>query len=191
MENVFKKNIKLHSDFSYGRMGNVPLGRPTLGSHCPVLVYRLMLHTMYEALRSQLGAVRADAAFHQAGALAGYEMAMYRIDLETPPDVFFKRLGEIFMEMGMGRLQLRRYDEADGRVQFCLVGDLLSSGAEEAHAKGYHYDAGLLAGVMEAYTGNSYHMERTDNDKTAANGFCYQGWPKNSEFGSDSFQENS
>lgn len=172
MYNVFKPYHLRHSQFSFGRMGDIDRARDTLGPNMPVAVYRLMLFTIIDTLESDLGAVPTRHMLHEAGRLAGSELAMHRLRLEDAPGDFMKSFGALYAELKIGHLQVERYDPVTREVVLLVENHL--AGAPPAAAKeeedALHFDMGFFAGVMEAYTGLPFAMERAYAPNGAQNG---------------------
>lgn len=158
MHNIFKPYIRRHSQFSYGRIGDIDRARVTLGSDVPIGVYRLMFYTMTDALVGNIGAIQTRHIFREAGRLAGSEFVFYSLLLEDPPDAFFASLEEAFARLKIGALRVERYDPATGEVAFTLEQGL-TAGLPSSGGLAHHFDEGMLTGVMESYTDKTYFLE--------------------------------
>lgn len=158
MENVFRRHFKLHSQFAWGRMGDVDEGRPTLGEDCPVLVYRLMEQTLIDTLTTQVGVERTQEHLYAAGHMSGYELAMNRLVLEAPHGDFFDNLSDVLKELGMGLLTVKEYKPDTQEIKMNYA-NLLDCGVGNRATSLNYYNRGMLAGIMEAYTAKSYDFE--------------------------------
>lgn len=169
MENVFMSHVKKHSLFSWGRMGDIQEGRPTLGDEMPVAVYRLQQQAFMSTLVRNVGVVKADHFFIEAGRLAGSEFAMHKMVLEETPEVFIQHLKEVLFDLKIGVLNLEHFDIGTGNMAVTISNDLDCSGIANADRPICKFDEGFLAGILGAYTGECYHFEEIDCWSTGAN----------------------
>ncbi|MDL2293859.1 4-vinyl reductase [Ruminococcaceae bacterium OttesenSCG-928-D13] len=160
MDNIFAK--KKHSKFSWEGMGDIKGGRGELGEEMPVLVYRLMQYTMLDVISADLGEDKANEYFRKAGFLAGSEFARNTLDLKTDLDTFVANLQQSLKELRIGILRMEAVDTTTGNMVLTVGEDLDCSGLPVTNENVCTYDEGFIAGILEAYTGNSYDVREVD-----------------------------
>lgn len=161
MENVFTQP-KSNFSFSWKDLGNIKDSRKDLGEEMPVLVYRLMQYTIKDILCKDFGKEKTDGIFRRAGYLAGIEFAKNVLDLQTDFNTFIAQLQKALQELKMGVLRIEEHDKEAGSLVLTIGQDLDCSGLPVTNEKVCVYDEGLIAGILEAYTGNSYDMQEVD-----------------------------
>jgi predicted hydrocarbon binding protein len=148
--------------FSWSLLGDVALGRPNLGPHTRVEVYRLMQFTLRDVLEQQLGTAQTDQLFYDAGLLAGREF--FKVYLTGCPDfdALVKRLQGTLRELGIGILRVEEADLAAGKLVLTVSEDLDCSGLPELDDEICTYDEGFIAGLLESYTGARFSVKEVD-----------------------------
>lgn len=154
--NIFKQFIHRHSEFSYDRIGDIDGARGTLGNRVPVKVYRIMKYTLIEELLHKVGEVKTRYFLGEAGRLAGMELGRHRLPEKAEPAAFFDALGRVLAELQYGRLDSWSYDAATGVAALALANPLEANAPERMGALSRRFEAGLFAGILEAYTGGEY-----------------------------------
>lgn len=154
MEKQFIKQIERHSDFSYGRMGNMAAGRPTLGNSAPVLMTRLMQRTMAEMLARRFGTGPARRLYYQSGRLAGQEIAFSDLPLQESPPDFWAALCEWFTCSKTANLRQEEDQKETVALQMQNGPDCGGEQTEDIAMR--HFFAGLFAGIAETYFGTPY-----------------------------------
>ena len=161
MENVFMKNGN-HGTFTWGSLGNIKEGRGDLGEEMPVLVYRLMEFTMYDTLTSEFGREKADYFFRKAGYKAGMEFTKNVMDLSVPFDKFVANLQKALQDLKIGIMRIESVNEGTGEIILTVGQDLDCSGLPITGETVCNYDEGFISGILETYTGKSYHVREID-----------------------------
>ena len=158
--NVFSKGN--HSDFVWDKLGNIEEGRCELGEEMPVLVYRLLEYALNDVLHKELGDEGANNIWRRAGWLAGSEFAKNVLSLDADFNAFIAQLQKILKDLRIGILRVEAFDAESGDFTLTVAEDLDCSGLPPSGELVCNYDEGFLAGVLEAYTGKSYHVREVD-----------------------------
>ncbi len=149
-------------EFSWDLIGDIELGRPNLGAHTRIEVYRLMQFAFRDILEQHYGTETADRLFHEAGKLAGG--AFYKKFCSGITDLheFVRTLQELLRELGIGILRVESADEERGSFVITVSEDLDCSGLPELDYEVCVYDEGFIAGLMESFTGRKFKVKEVD-----------------------------
>ncbi|MDR1471327.1 MAG: 4-vinyl reductase [Synergistaceae bacterium] len=149
-------------EFYWGLIGDLDIGRPNLGNMIRVEIYRLMQFTFRDAMERKFGADIADEIFYEAGKIAGN--AFYERFLTGAKDLggFVKLTQDTMREYGMGVFRVERADHDAKKLVVTVSEDLDCSGLPEVDYEVCKYDEGLIAGMMESFTGNPYNVKEVD-----------------------------
>ncbi|MEG0682977.1 MAG: 4-vinyl reductase [Raoultibacter sp.] len=158
--NVFSKEG--HNSFTWDKLGDIKEGRCELGEEMPVLVYRLLEYSLNSVLHDELGAQGANVIWRRAGWLAGNEFAKNVLSLDADFDSFIAQLQKTLKDLRIGILRIEEFDVATGDFTLTVGEDLDCSGLPPTDELVCNYDEGLLAGILEAYTGKKYHVREVD-----------------------------
>ncbi len=79
-------------EFSWDLLGDIEEGRPNLGNHTRLEVYRLMQFCFRDVLEQELGGEKADQVFYRAGYVAGGHFYRNVIGPTTDLGDFVRRL---------------------------------------------------------------------------------------------------
>ena len=141
---------------------NIPTLRPVLGGHTHMVVYRMFQQTLRQVFEAELGADRVDALFREAGTLAG--RAFYAQFCGSPATLteLFKVLSGRFIELGVGIVRVEFSDPEGLEFALTVSEDLDCSGLEDAGRALCVYSEGMLQGILETYTGQSFAVEEVD-----------------------------
>jgi predicted hydrocarbon binding protein len=161
MDNVFKQN-KDHGSFSWESLGNIKLGRGSLGEEMPVLVYRLMQFTMLDILTKKYGREQANDLLRDSGHLAGMEFARNALNLKQDLDNFVAELQKTLKELKVGILRVESVNEDASEIFLTVGEDLDCSGLPVTNETVCDYDEGFIAGILEVYTGKPYIAKEID-----------------------------
>ena len=163
MENVFNVfNDTTRREFKWDSLGNIKQGRGGLGEEMPVIVYRLMQFTLFDALSSELGLTKTNEYFRNAGYLAGTEYAKNVLTLDLDFDSFVSHLQESLKMLKIGILRMEAFNPEDGNIILTVAEDLYCSGLPITNESVCVYDEGFISGILEAYTGKKYDVRETD-----------------------------
>jgi len=163
MENVFNVfNDDARREFKWESLGNIKHGRGGLGEEMPVIVYRLMQFTLFDALSSEIGMPKTNDFFRKAGYLAGTEFAKNVLTLDLDFDSFVSHLQETLKTLKIGILRMEAFNPEDGNIVLTVAEDLDCSGLPITNESVCVYDEGFISGILEAYTGKKYDVRETD-----------------------------
>ena len=148
--------------FSWDLLGDIAMGRPNLGPHIRLEVYRLMQFTMRDVIEKQMGTIKTDMLFYEAGKLAGGEF--YKKFFSTVKDIngFVKRLQETLRELGMGILRVEKTDMEKGAFVLSVSEDIGCSGLPVLGYETCTYDEGFISGLFENFTGCAFKVKEVD-----------------------------
>lgn len=149
-------------NFSWENLGDIQVGRSTLGEEMPVLVYRLLQYTMKDVLANRYGLDEAADIFREAGHLAGMQFAKNVLDLEGDFDFFITNLQRALKELKIGILRIERADLEDFSFTLTVSEDLDCSGLPVTDETVCDYDEGFIAGILEAYSGEEFNVKEID-----------------------------
>lgn len=150
------------SKFKWSGLGNLDVGRATLGTDMPVIVYRLFQYTLKDILSRELSAEYAADLYRAAGHLAGMEFAKNVLDLSGDFDYFITNLTRTLKEYKIGILRIERADLESFRFMLTVSEDLDCSGLPVTDETVCDYDEGFIAGILEAYSGKSFDVREVD-----------------------------
>lgn len=148
--------------FSWDLVGDLALGRPHLGPHTRLEIYRLMQFAFRDVAEQQLGTEKTDQLFYEAGRLAG--RAFYEHVLPHCDDLqeFVRQLQVVLREMGIGVLRVEQADLEQGKFVLTVSEDLDCSGLPDLDYEICHFDEGFIAALMESFTGQPFRVKEVD-----------------------------
>ena len=148
--------------FSWNLLGDLHIGRPSLGLSTRLEAYRMMQFTFRDVLEQEVGTEKTDEIFYRAGFLAGTEF--YKNAMGSPGDLdaFVKKLQDLLAELKIGILRIEKADPGTGAFVMTVSEDLDCSGLPETGSGVCTYDEGFIAGLMEAYTGVPFAVKEID-----------------------------
>ncbi|QQS55713.1 MAG: 4-vinyl reductase [Candidatus Competibacteraceae bacterium] len=151
-----------HYRFQWDDLGDIELGRPNLGSQLPVAIYRLAQYTLRETLAQRYGDDTAGDILRDAGWIAGREFCLNVLDRNQPLNAFIAELQNQLKEMGIGVLRVERADPEKLTFMLTVSEDLDCSGLPIMGTTVCDYDEGFIAGLLYAYTGQSFSAKEID-----------------------------
>ncbi len=171
-------NIFLSDDpraFSWDKLGNIEEGRMYLGSTMPVLLYRMQTYSLRSVLSNEFGAEKADELFRKSGHVSGQELAKNVLNLDLDFNAFIAQLSEQFIALGIGILHIEAFDEETGHFTLTVAEDLDCSGLTPTNETVCCFDEGLIAGILEVYTGKRHQVIEVDCWATGARVCRFKG----------------
>ena len=132
-------------------VGDLRMGRPTLGNMVNVSVYRLMLYSLKAALTAKVGKEEATQIVYLGGKLAGKTIYLNLFKKVTDEVEFFERIGELFLRFKIGRFEVQKIDKKNKRFIFNLREDLDCSGLPPDGETKCNFDEGLFSGMLSEY----------------------------------------
>jgi predicted hydrocarbon binding protein len=143
-------------------LGNIKVGRPNLGEHMPVVVYRFFEMAIMSVLSDEYGKERSEELIRKAGYLAGIHLAERTLDKSLSFADFIAQLQELLAEMRIGILRVESSNLEEGHIVLSVYEDLDCSGLPITHEQICVYDEGLIAGILEYYTGTAFEVREID-----------------------------
>ncbi len=156
------KHTEIESKFKWEDLGDIELGRKTLGPDMPVMVYRLFQYTLKDILAREYGEEASCDLLRAAGHLAGMQLAKNALDLSGDFDFFVSNLTNQLREMKIGILRIERADMDSLAFTLTVSEDLDCSGLPVMGTSVCDYDEGFLSGILEAYTGKPFEAREVD-----------------------------
>lgn len=148
--------------FSWELLGDLAVGRPTLGPQVRVEAYRLMQFTLRDVIERHYGAAAADSLFYEAGYLAGRSFYDQLVGPVADLHMFSKKLGQVLLDLGIGILAIEEADLINGRFVVTFSEDLDCSGLPVLDSTICTYDEGFVAALLESYTGRPFVVREVD-----------------------------
>jgi len=148
--------------FFWDLLGNIELGRPNLGKHARIEMYRLMQFSFRDVLEQHLGANETDRIFYESGYLAGTEFHNNLIGPVKDINDFIKKLQSVLKELGAGILRVEEADLEEGRFIITVAEDLDCSGLPELDTQLCTFDEGFIAALLECHSGKPFTVKEVD-----------------------------
>jgi predicted hydrocarbon binding protein len=100
--------------------------------------------------------------FYESGYLAGQHL--YDHQLKAPKDLgdFVVQLQAVLKDLNVGVLRVEESDPERGRFVLTVSEDLDCSGLPELDYEVCTYDEGLIAALLERFTGKSFRVKEID-----------------------------
>jgi predicted hydrocarbon binding protein len=156
------KEKRQNYKFTWQDLGDIDKGRPNLGPQIPVQVYRLLQYTLRDVLIAELGADGANAILTKAGWQAGFHFCKNMLDRHMSFNEFIAQLQRILKEQAIGILRIESADLEKMHFVMTVSEDIDCSGLPCTDQVVCKYDEGFIAGLLEAYTGNSFRVKEID-----------------------------
>lgn len=148
--------------FEWSQLGDIKLGRPSLGRTTSVAVYRLMQFTVRDAIIKHTTPETADRIFYDAGRNAGKALYENMLDNPTGVEEFVSRLQKVLLDLHIGILRIEESDLDRLRFVLTVSEDLDCSGLPVIDEVVCTFDEGLIAGLFEAFTGVPFEAKEID-----------------------------
>jgi len=156
------KEERESSLFDWSMIGNIPEGRPNLGSTMDVAVYRLMQFTLRDVIIQEFDTETADRIFYKAGKLAGKELFKNLITQKTDFGAFIKELQDILATSKIGILRVEKSDFAKMEFTLTVAEDLDCSGLPVCDENICTYDEGFISGLLLEFSGKEFDVKEVD-----------------------------
>ncbi|HPE71522.1 MAG TPA: 4-vinyl reductase [Candidatus Competibacter sp.] len=151
-----------HYRFQWDDLGDIDLGRPNLGPQLPVAVYRLAQYTLRETLAQRYSDDTAGDILRDAGWIAGREFCLNVLNRKQPLNAFIAELQNQLKAMSIGVLRVEWADPEKLAFTLTVSEDLDCSGLPVMGTTVCDYDEGFIAGLLYAYTGQSFSAKEID-----------------------------
>ncbi len=158
---MFKEEREAYR-FGWKDLGDIAGGRPNLGPHVSVTAYRLMQYTLHDVLITMLGTREADHILYEAGRLAGMEFCANVLDRRQGLDAFLAEAAQVLAEEKVAVLRVETADPKTLEMTLTLSEDLECSGLPASSETICTYDAGLVAGMLQAWAGRAFTVREVD-----------------------------
>jgi len=156
--------------FSWGLLGDMELGRPTLGPTMRLEPFRLAIGAMRDVLERSFGTANADNILIESGKLAGrhfFENALGK-NKTTDFDQFVKLVQSVFISMRVGTFTLEESDLKSGSFLFAVAEDISYSGIADLKREIHKFEEGFIIGLLEGFADRKFQVKEvccwsTDN----------------------------
>lgn len=149
-------------EFTWDLLGDLEVGRPNLGRRTDVSVYRLMQYCLRDAIERELGAEGADRVFLEAGKLAGMQLYDHALQNDGSINDFTSKLQKLLLDLEIGVFRVEEMSPNADRFVMTVSEDLDCSGLPELSYEVCTYDEGLIAGLLERFSGKQYDVKEVD-----------------------------
>ena len=149
-------------EFSWDLIGDIQMGRPHLGGHARLEVYRLMQFCFRDVIEKEYGAEATDILFYRAGYLAGQHFYRNLIGPMEDFGEFIGKLQALLRELQIGIVRVEEADLNEGRFVLTMAEDLDCSGLPDNGYEVCTYDEGFIAALLECYTGKKFKVKEVD-----------------------------
>jgi predicted hydrocarbon binding protein len=162
MNDNLNNNTMEGYNFSWDQLGDIDEGRPNLGKHTSVVVYRLMQYTMRAILEKEYGDEHTRRLLSQAGRLAGQEFCANVLDTSLPFNKFIAQLHDVLVDLSVGILKMEKSDIESLNFMATVSEDLDCSGLPIKGVTVCDYDEGFIEGIFNVYTGKNFDVKEID-----------------------------
>jgi len=121
-----------------------------------------MQRKVTEVLMKNLGADKTNEYLRRAGFMAGMEFAKNTLDLNADLNTFTVNMQKALGKMKIGILRMEVFDSDTGDIILSIGEDSSCEKPSAADENMCVYDAGFVAGVLEAYTGKMYDVREVN-----------------------------
>ncbi|MCL2079507.1 MAG: 4-vinyl reductase [Oscillospiraceae bacterium] len=160
-DSIFAHNTK-HTGFTLDSLGDVAKWRGGLWEDIPLISYRLMQYSMLSVLTDEHGLEQANEYFRRAGHLAGLEFAENTLLLDTDFNTFVFDLQTTLKKLKIGILHIDSFDPDTYEIACTVCQDCDCGDLPVTNENVRIYDEGFIAGILEAFTGISYRVRKTN-----------------------------
>jgi uncharacterized protein len=148
--------------FQWADLGDIELGRPTLGNTTFVSVYRMLQFSVRTALVNEYGGAAAQRVFYNAGEMAGRELCKNMLDTNVDACEFFSDLSRVLKGFNIGILKLEKIDNLKKKYTVTVEDDLDCSGLPDNQETVCGFDEGFIAGILQEYMGVDFLVKEID-----------------------------
>ena len=148
--------------FEWSQLGNIEQGRPNMGPNTSVAIYRLMQFTLRDSAIKHTDAKTTERIFYDAGYNSG--KAIYKNLIGQPQDLddLVKRLQKLMKDLYIGILRFEEADVENMKFILTVSEDLDCSGLPMLEEAVCTFDEGVIAGVLESFTGIAFDVKEID-----------------------------
>jgi hypothetical protein len=157
----FKSN-ESNNAFEWSSLGDIQTGRKNLGEEMPVVAYRLFQYTLRDVMNRELGVDKTSDLIRKAGELAGREFCKNVLDKTLDFNAFIANLQKTLKDLKIGILRIEKADMEKLEFYLTVEEDLDCSGLPISDESVCDYDEGLIAGILNEYTGKAFVAREVD-----------------------------
>ena len=142
-------------EFNWDIIGDLQEGRPNLGDHVNLILYRVMQYTFHDVLVKQLGDEESNRLFHEAGEIAGrffFEHFLKEFK-DLPPADFLAKLRLVLDENGVRFLRIDSMDVEAERCAMSVATGIGEADFDSIKLDRCDYDTGIVEGILSKYAG--------------------------------------
>ena len=169
--------MSTEATFDWKRLGDVAVGRDSMGGEMPVAVYRLMQYTLMDELKDRYGENEAHEIFRSAGRRAGRAFAENLLDESRPFNTFIAQLQQRLRELKIGIMRIEAANMDTLEFSLCIEEDLDCSGLPVSGETVCWYDEGFIAGILQAYTKKDFVAVEVDCWSTGGTACRFEAYP--------------
>jgi hypothetical protein len=148
--------------FEWSHLGDIQLGRPNLGATTSVAIYRLMQFTLRDAAIKHTDPEIAARIFYDAGYNSGRALYENMIAPVADFNALVKKLQKVLLDFNVGILRIEEADLENLRFTLTVSEDLDCSGLPLHEEAICTFDEGLIAGVLDTFTGARFKVQEVD-----------------------------
>ena len=154
--------LKKFEKFDWSSLGDITLGRTSLGQSMPVIVYRLMQYTIVGELKERYGEDAANDITRSSGFRAGIAFAENVLEPTDDFSVFIADLQQKLKELSIGILRIEKADLDTLDIILTVSEDLDCSGLPVTDDTVCVYDEGFIGGILYNFTGKIFNVREID-----------------------------
>lgn len=158
---MFKEERK-ESKFSWAMLGNIKEGRSNLGPTTSVAAYRLMQFSLRDVLIREVGVVKANEIFYDAGEAAGREFYRNVVTKKDSLNDYITNLQNLLKELKIGILKVESVDREKLTFTIAVAEDLDCSGLPICDEEICTFDEGFISGLLSEFSGRKFITKEVD-----------------------------
>ncbi len=121
-----------------------------------------MQYTFRDVFEKQYGTEAADHIFFESGRLAGAHFLKHAVGEAPDFPALVGQLQQAFKALKMGIVRIEKGEPPYEEITLTVAEDADCSGLPELDYEYCRYDEGFIAGILEEYTGITYHVREID-----------------------------
>lgn len=158
---MMTSNIKKYA-FDWQLIGDIEMGRPTLGQMVSVEAVRLMLLSIKGVLESYQDAQYAEDMIKKSGRQTGLAFYERHFAENLEPEAFIGKLQRLLQCMGIGLINVEYSVNEGAQIVITLDEDVECSGLPITNSEMCHYTSGVISGLLEGYYKSAYQVDELD-----------------------------
>ena len=150
------------SSFDFSSLGDISLGRETLGESVPVFIYRMFQYSLREVLEKNFGVEKTKELLRDAGRISGVEFCRKMLNNALRLPDFIKELQSTFEKFKIAKMEPESMAEDFSEAVFVMAEDIDCSGMPVTGKVVCNFDEGFLEGIFNEYTGLTFEAREVD-----------------------------